>query len=311
MVGSARHDPATALPSLGDATSPPRPRQPFLVSRAGGAGLSRAQTRSVRFVSPSPGVRLLRGLGADEQRQAAVLGAGSDAVLTDLSAARHWSAPLPPWLRAEPDTVTVSRPAGGARPERRDTHGRRVQLPDEHVTTHLEVRVTTPQRTWLDCAALVPLVHLVAMGDHLLRHGLATTDELEVIVSWGRRRRGVVTARAALPLLDPRAASPPESVVRAHCLLAGLPRPVCNLDVEHEGVWLARVDLAWPEARLAVEYDGAVHLDEAQRRRDAWRRNAQQRAGWLVITVTADDLRNPALMCRRIAEALSQRLPHR
>lgn len=93
---------------MDDATSPPRPQQPFLVSRDGGAGLSRAQTRSVRFASPSPGVRLLKGLGADQQRQAAALGAGSDAVLTDLSAARHWSAPLPPWLRAEPDTVTVS-----------------------------------------------------------------------------------------------------------------------------------------------------------------------------------------------------------
>ena len=269
---------------MDDATSPPRPQQPFRVSRTGGAGLSRAQSRSVRFLSPSPGVRMLRGLGAEQQRQAAVLGAGSDAVLTDLSAARHWSIPVPPWLRTEPDAVTVSRPAGGP-------------------------RVTTPARTWLDCAAVVPLVHLVAMGDHLLRHGLATVDALEQVVAWGRRRRGVATARAALPLLDPRAESPQESVVRAHCLLAGLPRPVCNLDVLHEGVWLARVDLAWPEARLAVEYDGAVHLDEAQRRRDAWRRDALQRAGWLVITLTADDLRNPALMCRRIAEALADRLP--
>lgn len=294
---------------MDDTSSPQRPQRPFLVSRSGGAGLSRAQTRSVRFVSPSPGVRLLKGLGAESLRHAAVLGAGSDAVLTDLSAARHWSTPVPPWLRTEPGTVTVGRPAGGARPERRDTHGRRVLLPDEHVTTHLGVRVTTPDRTWLDCAALVPLVHLVAMGDHLLRHGLATVDALEQVVAWGRRRRGVATARAALPLLDPRAESPQESVVRAHCLLAGLPRPVCNLDVLHEGLWLARVDLAWPDARLAVEYDGAVHLDEAQRRRDAWRRNALQRAGWLVITLTADDLRNPALMCRRIAEALAERLP--
>ncbi len=113
----------------------------------------------------------------------------------------------------------------------------------------------------------------------------------------------------ALPLLDARSESPRESIVRVYLVRFGLPRPECNLDVFHDGVWVARVDIAWPEALLAVEYDGMGHLDEAQRRRDAWRRNALQRAGWLVITLTADDLRHPELMCRRIAEALAERLP--
>lgn len=293
-----------------DAT-PPTPHDAFLVSRSGGAGLSRAQTRSRRFTAPSQGVRLPIDLGPAAHRRAAVLGAGAEAVLTDLSAARHWSLPVPPWLRGEPEAITVSRPPGGARPIRRDTAGRRVLLPEAHVTLHLGVRVTTVARTWLDCAALVPLPHLVAMGDHALHHALVSAGDLESTVGWARRRRGVVNARQALPLLDPGAESPPESVVRVHCLMAGLPRPVCNLDIAHDGQWLARVDLAWPEARLVVEYDGVVHLDDVQRRRDAWRRNALQRAGWLVITLTADDLRTPGLMCRRIADALAQRLPPR
>lgn len=293
---------------MADTSPPPRPIEPFLVSRSGGAGLTRRQTRSVRFAVPSAGVRLLRDLPPDGYRAAAVLGAGPDAVLTDLSSARHWRLPLPPWQTDESGTVTVGRPAGGGRPERADTHGRRVLLPAEHVTTMNGVRITTPARTWLDCAAHLPLVHVVAMGDHILRHEMATEDDLRDLVAWAPRRRGVVAARTALPLLDRRSESPQESVVRAHIVLFGLPRPVCNLDVFHDGMWLARVDLAWPEALLAVEYDGMGHLDEAQRRRDAWRRNALQRAGWLVITLTADDLRHPELMCRRIAEALRQRL---
>lgn len=294
---------------MDDPELPPRPDELFLVTRHGGAGLSRGQTRRASFLAPSQGVRLLTGLGPLAHRQAAVLGAGDDAVLTDLSAARHWSLPLPPWLRDEPQTITVSRPPGGARPLRRDTAGRRILLPDKHITSHRSVRVTTVERTWLDCAALVPLPHLVAMGDHALHHSLVCRGDLETVVSWARRRRGVVNARTALPMLDPRAESPPESIVRVHCVLAGLPRPVCNLDVHHEGLWLARVDLAWPEAMLAVEYDGAVHLTDAQRRRDASRRNALQRAGWLVITLTGDDLRTPTLMCRRISDAITERLP--
>lgn len=293
------------------ASPPPRPQEPFTVTRAGGAGLTRGQSRSVRFAAPSRGVRLLQDLPPEAFRAAAVLGAGPDAAVTDLSAARHWALPLPPWLLEEADAISVSRPAGGARPQRRDTSGRRVLLPPEHLTVHAGVGVTTPARTWLDCAAHLALPHLVAMGDHIVRHRLATDMDLAAMIAWARRRRGVVRARRALPLLDPRAESPQESVVRTHLLAAGLPRPVCNLDVFDDDVWIARVDLAWPEALLAVEYDGTVHLDEGQRRRDAARRNALQRAGWLVITLTADDLRHPALMCRRIAEALSQRLPHR
>lgn len=293
---------------MDDTAPPPRPVEPFLVTRSGGSGLTRGKARSVRFAAPSAGVRLVRDLPPDAYRAAAVLGAGPDAVLTDLSAARHWSLPLPPWLTDEPSTVTVSRPAGGGRPERRDTIGRRVLLPPDHVTTLTGVRITTPARTWLDCAAHLTLVHVVALGDHLLRLGLAHENDLGDLIDWAPRRRGIVRARTALPLLDPRSESPRESIVRVHLVRYGLPRPVCNMDVFHDDVWVARVDIAWPEALLAVEYDGMGHLDEGQRRRDAWRRNALQRAGWLVITLTADDLRHPELMCRRIAQALAERL---
>ncbi len=56
------------------------------------------------------------------------------------------------------------------------------------------------------------------------------------------------------------AESPPESRVRVLLLQAGL-RPVPQCDVYAGGVWLARVDLAFPHAKVAVEYDGReAHL---------------------------------------------------
>jgi very-short-patch-repair endonuclease len=86
-----------------------------------------------------------------------------------------------------------------------------------------------------------------------------------------------------------------------------LPRPVCNLDVVEFGGWLARVDIAWPEWRVAVEYDGAVHLTEEARRKDARRRNLLLEHGWLVITATADDLRRPWVIAAQVRAALLSR----
>ncbi len=90
-------------------------------------------------------------------------------------------------------------------------------------------------------------------------------------------------------------------------MLAGVPRPECNVDIVVNGEWLARADLAWRKARLIVEYDGAVHLSEEQRRSDAARRNLLQAAGWLVIVFTANDLRRPWLMASMVKRALRER----
>ena len=169
--------------------------------------------------------------------------------------------------------------------------------------------MTTAARTWLDCASCLLPMHLVVMGDAVLARGLATADELRSMTRWARRRRGVVAARLALPMLDGRSGSPGESMVRFHLLDGGIRRPVCNLDVVVDGQWLARADLGWPDARLIVEYDGIVHLEERQRRRDAARRNLLQDAGWQVITFTADDLRRPWAMVSLVSAALTERQP--
>ncbi|MEU4423932.1 DUF559 domain-containing protein [Actinoplanes sp. NPDC024001] len=60
------------------------------------------------------------------------------------------------------------------------------------------------------------------------------------------------------------------------------------------GALIGRVDLAWPEVRLAVEYDGDHHREREQFRRDVERLNALRLAGWTVLRFTADDvLRRP------------------
>ena len=282
----------------------------FLVTSTGTRALTAKQTRASRFGTPSRGVRI--DVQAPDQvlarTAAASLVCSDGSVVTDLSAVRVWDLPLPPWIEFdESRRISVANLPDRARPQRRDVHGRRLRLPDDHVTTCRSLMVTTPARTWLDCAQYLPVEHLIVLGDAVLRRRLATVADLRAMLTWGRGRRGVAVARLAFPHLDANAESPGESLARAHLVLAGVPRPECNVDIIVNGEWLARADLAWRKVRLIVEYDGAVHLSEEQRRSDAARRNLLQAAGWQVIVFTASDLRRPWLMATLVKQTLRER----
>ena len=76
-------------------------------------------------------------------------------------------------------------------------------------------------------------------------------------------------------------------------LLAGLPRPVTQYVIADGARFIARVDLAWPEEKVAVEYDGVWHAESAdQIHADRRRLNAVLGADWLVLHVTAKRLRD-------------------
>jgi very-short-patch-repair endonuclease len=123
-----------------------------------------------------------------------------------------------------------------------------------------------------------------------------------------RHDRGIVQARRALELADPRAQSRPESRMRVHLVLDGLSPevqfPVCN-----RGSWVATVDLAFPCQRLAVEYDGVWHGTPLQVGSDRERLNRLHAAGWEVVFVTREHLRDPHRMVCTVRAALQARGP--
>lgn len=77
-------------------------------------------------------------------------------------------------------------------------------------------------------------------------------------------------------------------------VLAGLPSAVPQYEVRLAGRFVARVDLAYPDRRLAIEYDGTWHSESGQFARDRQRLNRLGAAGWRVVHVTAHDLRTGA-----------------
>jgi very-short-patch-repair endonuclease len=87
-------------------------------------------------------------------------------------------------------------------------------------------------------------------------------------------------------------------------LRAGLPAPTAQYRVFDDDGFVARVDFAWPEQRLALEYDGQWHAEPGQFVRDRRRLNRLVAAGWRVVIVTAADLYRPELLVARIAAAL-------
>lgn len=88
--------------------------------------------------------------------------------------------------------------------------------------------------------------------------------------------------------------SPAETLTRLLAVRNGLPEPALNHPVTVDGRTFV-LDLAWRDARVAVEFNGAVHAREAAQYRDEMHRLSLLRdAGWDVSVLTWDDLRSPA-----------------
>ncbi len=177
-------------------------------------------------------------------------------------------------------------------------------LPDRDVQKLGRFRVTTPARTCVDSARWYrDEENAVALVDAMLAARVVTKEAIaeQLHASTGR---GLVRASRALALVDARAESPPESVLRVRVIRAGLPPPVAQLEIWHDGSFVARVDLGWLEAKVALEYDGAWHAAPGQLARDRRRLNALTQAGWTVIFVTAADLHDMSHVFAQLQAAL-------
>ncbi|RBY94322.1 hypothetical protein DQ244_03045 [Blastococcus sp. TBT05-19] len=203
------------------------------------------------------------------------------------------------------DPVTVLRPPDVEWKGPRGTKVHRTPLSPAEVEDRDGVPVTSALRTAWDVAALEPVGTAVAALDAMARAGSLDLGALRRLTEAGFGRWGVTRVRRAVPLIDPRAESAPESRVRVACVLAGL-SPVPQFEVLADGALLGRVDLAFPGARLAIEYEGAYHFAETQIVRDDERIARLVAAGWRVIRLSAADLRDVAGVVQRIRSELAR-----
>lgn len=180
---------------------------------------------------------------------------------------------------------------------------RRAGLPAEHVTRRQDVRVTTAAATALRVAGSLPPEDAVVAVDQLAVTGLVNLESLRSLAE-ATRGPGSARARRACARADGLAGSPQETRLRLLIDRSRLPRPVAQYSVRSSGRFIARVDFAWPEQKVALEYDGLWHAEDAQFAKDRQRLNRLQAAGWRVVFVTAADLYRPDELLARIAAAL-------
>lgn len=230
--------------------------------------------------------------------------------------ARTWQSDLLACVLAAGDGAVASHRSAGAlwgldgcwsnQPELTIPNGRRFRR--EGVRTHESTDLhlvqpilrsgipTTPvPRTLLDLGAVLRIEQVRLAIDDARRRELVDWDELlTTLVRHARRGRdGVGTLRCVLDDHYGEVAvsdSGFERLVVSALLAGGLPAPVLQHQVRIGGR-MYRLDLAYPEARLAIELDGSVHMERDVWEADHARQNALILAGWTLLRFTWNDYR--------------------
>jgi len=235
---------------------------------------------------------------------AACLGPGPTAVASHRSALRIWG------LRTRWDGVEVSV----CYPDNCTVPGaivhRSVDLIEGDIVEVSCIPVTNPTRTLCDIGRTYGGELLQRLVDHAVAINLVTASGL---IDMRRRvgehgRNGVVRLDLAidgLPADSNAAESGPEIHLLRVLLDGGLPVPVPQHNVRAGG-GNYRLDLAYLDAKLAIEYDGAdVHTRVESFVGDRRRQNDLVEAGWTILRFTHADLRDrPQVICRQVSRHL-------
>jgi very-short-patch-repair endonuclease len=195
--------------------------------------------------------------------------------------------------------IDVTVPGSGGRRRRGAVIIHRSSLPAQDVTTKHGIAVTTPARTFVDLADVLPRRRLERALDEAayLRLDLSGLGPRP-----GRRGSGLLTS--VLQSHKPgttRTRSDLEERMLTLCQSFRLPTPEVNTSIEGY-----EVDFVWRDHRLIAETDGwQAHGTRAAFERDRRRDADLLAAGWRVLRISYARLeREPAWVAARIARAL-------
>ena len=278
------------------------------MSSVGGAAVRRAEAHD-EWRAPWPGVLVPTARMADPMTviAAALAYSGEQGVVTGWTAAWlhgvravdplpvHVAVPYGHWLRRRPGLVVHN----GRRldDDRAEVDGLSV-LPLDRVLADLLCR-DRPQDAF------------AVLDEALVRAGEQRRESLRDLV---RTRvtersdpRGRTRAGRLLDMATGRVLSPAESRIQFRLVDLGFPAPEVNHPVLGvDGQVLFLLDHAWPEYRIAVEYDG--HVAHAGREiPDAIRQRELERRGYLVIRVRAADMSDVTRIEQGLTDAFRAR----
>ncbi|UJP11504.1 DUF559 domain-containing protein [Microbacterium sp. KUDC0406] len=239
--------------------------------------------------------------------------------LVGRSAMRVWGLPLPwPWIQQEELEIAVLPDA--APPRTSGVRGRRLAAKRAETSTVTGLRVVDPIAACFSVASELTVDQAVAALDAVVTiadnypglvgpRPMATISEIEEkLLVWGRFP-GCRTIHRAVEKVCERVESPKETETRLLLIDSGLPVPQVQFEVWDGAEHIGRVDLAYPELKIAIEYEGDHHrTDKDQWRRDIQRQRRLEELGWIVIRLTELDLAdNSEALIARIRDAIARR----
>jgi very-short-patch-repair endonuclease len=206
---------------------------------------------------------------------AAVLACGPEAVLSHGSAAALWG-----FGRERRGGIDVSVPFSTAHRQADIRVHRRRSLREEDRTIEDAIAVTTPARTLVDLASLLPLSSLERAVNEADKLDRIDHDSLRGELEGFGRQKGAMRLRALLDRDTFRLSdSELESMFRPIAREAGLPEPLTKAQVNG-----FEVDFFWPDLGLVVETDGLrYHRTPSQQARALRRDQAHTAAGMTAL----------------------------
>lgn len=188
-------------------------------------------------------------------------------------------------------------------------------LTDGDIVTLGPYQVTSATRSALELTTIVSTeVGLCVLND-LLHRGLTAKEDLAERYQRMDTWPNTLKTDVVLALADPRIESIGETRTYVMCWRAGLPRPEPQFEVHDEnGVLIGRVDFAWPEYGVFLEFDGREKYLKFRRQgesvHDAVLREKRreelicQITGWRCIRIIWADLERPEVTTARIRNLL-------
>lgn len=223
---------------------------------------------------------------------------------------------IPTWDM--PDHVHVTRTDGKAGRREAGVVQHRGSIVAEDLTLIDGTWTTSGTRTALDCMTIADTEHSLVVTNGFLRAGETTLDLLhrrvETMTHWSNTLHCEVVLRLANPSLE----SIGEDRTWFFLWSAGLPMPIPQYAIrDRSGRVVARVDFAWPELGVFLEFDGKIKyeslLKDGERPSDVVLREKRREemicglTGWRCIRITWADLADPVRTAERLRAVLAGR----
>jgi very-short-patch-repair endonuclease len=168
------------------------------------------------------------------------------------------------------------------------------------------IPATSLPRTVVDVVGELAFRDGVALVDAALRGWSELADGLAAERRRRLPRRGGRAVARVLDVASPLSESVLESHARVLWMEAGLPAPVQQARITHDGRFVARVDFLWPRQRLVVEVDGmGKYAERGALQDEKARQNRLVAAGYTVLRFTWADIHaRPEHVVRQVRAAL-------